>query len=322
MTIKIPTNEDFIAGADLHIHSKVPENRKGDYFGQVIMKFSHLLAYTIRFSAPGLLVVAGDFFDAPNVPYKVTKRVIELIKESGIEVLVVPGQHDLRYHVSGLDNTPLGTLEAAGVVSILSNTCRYAPKGMNGVTFIGSGWNEEPQEEADVLVMHRMITKKGELWPGQKNYSTAHAILRKYPWAKCIISGDNHTPHSLRTDGKLQINCGSMVRSTKSQIGYQPRCWRVDTSTWKAKPIKIQCLSDEEVFDFGKIAIEEIKEESKKEAEKKIAEFIDTLPKNSKERPDFKNILNNVVAHVDPKQSVRDIIDNTMERVGTANEKV
>jgi len=308
----------FVASADLHIHSKTPENRKGDYYGQVIKKFSELLGITIRYSSAKILVVAGDFFDASNVPYKVTNKVLKMIKESEVNILVVPGQHDLRYHVNGLDNTPLGNLQTSGQVEILT------PKlsRINGITFVGAGWNEEPEDEADVLVMHRMITKKGELWPGQKNYSSAHAVMRKYPWAQCIISGDNHAPHSLRIKDKnfvdryrLQVNCGSLVRSTKSQIGFEPRAYLIDRSTWKAKAVKIPCLPDDDVFDFNKIAINELKDEAKAEAEKKIAEFIDTLPQNDKERPNFKTILSNVVRYAEPKQSVKTIIEETMERV-------
>ena len=89
----------------------------------------------------------------------------------------------------------------------------------------------------------------------------------------------------------------------------------IDVFQWKAKPIKIPCLPDEEVFDFNKIAIAEIKEESKKEAEAKIAEFINLLPQTDRERPNFKKILNSVVEHVKPNDNVLHIINSTMERI-------
>ena len=310
--------EYIVSAADLHIHSKCPKSRKGDYYGQVIKKFAELLKITIKWSNVKTLIVAGDFFDSPQVPYKVVRLVLAMIKESGVHILVVPGQHDLRYHVGGLDNTPLGILQTSGQVEII--TPKRSKTEIFGCTFVGAGWNEEPEEEADILVMHRMITKKGELWPGQTNYSSAHAVMRKYPWAKCIISGDNHIPHALRIKGgiddhRLQVYCGSLVRSTKSKIVFQPRVYLIDVFNWKAKPIKIPCLPDEDVFDFNKIAIEEIKEEAKAEAEAKIAEFISTLPQDEKERPSFKKILQSVVDHAKPKDSVINIINSTMERV-------
>jgi len=313
MGTRIETWEDFIASADLHIHSKTPKNRKGDYYGQVITKFAALLKITATYSVPRLLVVAGDFFDSPNVPYKVVRLIMEMLIDANVKILVVPGQHDLRYHVSGLDNTPLGILSTSKLVTVLDPVNKVE---INGVSFIGAGWDEEPLVKADVLVMHRMVTKKEELWPGQTNYSTAHAILRKYPWAKCIISGDNHLPHALRTkENRLQINCGSLVRSTKTQTDFEPRCWRVNASNWSTKSIKIPIEPAEQVFDFTKIIIEETKEENKKAAEAKMAAFIDTLPQTEKERPNYKNILQSVISQVKPKDSVKNIINETMERV-------
>jgi len=305
----------FICAADLHISDKCPKSRKGNYFEQIIKKFEQILIITKNKTNSKLLTIAGDFFDSPTVPYKVTKTVLNIINKYDLTILVVSGQHDTRYHVSGLDNTPLGILQESGAVKILKNDEVF---NFKNVSFIGAGWNEEPKEEADVLVIHRMVTKRGELWPGQTNYSTAHAILRKYPWAKCIISGDNHIPHSLRLskgEYKLQVNCGSMMRSTKTQIDYQPRCWVIDSANWKAKPIKIGCLPYDAVFDLNQIEIDETKEDAKKEAEEKIAEFINTLPNTEKERPNYKNILNTVIDQIKPKKNVLNIINQTMERI-------
>lgn len=303
---------EFITCADLHIHSKVPENRKGDFFTQVMDKFNFILKEAEKTDSK-VLVVAGDFFDSPNVSYKITRAVLESIKNSNVTILAVAGQHDLRYHVGELNNTPLGILQTSGQVTILNPRNKFI---INDISFIGCGWNETPEIEADVLVLHLMVTKKGELWPGQTNYSTAHALLRKYPWAKIIVSGDNHIPHTLKTkSGKFQINCGSMIRTTKTQINFQPRIQKIDTDNLTIKNIKIPIIDSELCFDFSKIAIEELKGEAKEHAEAKIAEFINMLPKNQKEKPEFKSILNNIVSNINPRQGVKTIIANTMEKL-------
>jgi hypothetical protein len=105
------------------------------------------------------------------------------------------------------------------------------------------------------------------------------------------------------------------MRSSKNQIGFQPRCYKINTTDWTSKAIKIPCLPAEDVFDLNQITISEMKEESKKIAEEKISEFINTLPKNDREKPNFKTILKNVVAHVNPKEVVKNIINLTMERI-------
>jgi DNA repair exonuclease SbcCD nuclease subunit len=303
----------FICAADTHLTNKAPKSRKGDYFGQSLEKFEFILKESEKTDSK-ILVIAGDFFDTAKSKYKVTNKILETLKKyKKVKVLVVSGQHDLNFHVGSLDDTPLGNLQAANVVHILKNNEIYE---FNGISFVGSSWNEEPKEEADILVMHRMITKKGELWPGQTNYSTAHSILRKYSWARVIISGDNHAPHVLRTKkGTIQINCGSMMRSTKDQINFEPRVYLVDCDNWKAKAIKIPCLPSEKVFDMEHITIEEMKDESKRIAKEKISDFINTLPKNEQERPNFQKILSNVVDHVQPNEDVRSIINDTMERI-------
>jgi len=304
----------FAGSGDLHITNKRPENRKGNYQKHLMDKFDQILTITEDTDSK-LLAVAGDIFDSPDVPYKVTREVIEIVKKHNITILVVPGQHDLRYHVSGLENTPLGILESAGAIHILSNK---TPFKFQGVTFIGSGWNEEPLVDADVMVTHRMITKEGELWPGQINYASAHAILRKYPNMKCILSGDNHLPHALRIKSpisRLQINSGSMMRSTKAQLYYSPRVWLIDTDEWTTKMVKLDVLDSSQVFDFEKIAIEDTKDTDKKAASERIAQFISTLPQTDQEKPNFKNILSNLIDQVNPSAEVRNIINSTMEKV-------
>ena len=312
MTINPTYDGTFIACADLHLNNRRPLNRFGDYYNQILNKFAQLLGFVKRDSDLNLAVVAGDFFDSPTVPYKVVRKVIKMITECEVEILVVPGQHDLRYHVSGLDNTPLGVLDASQQVTILrpNKIVTY-----NGITFAGAGWDEEPEIKADVLALHRMVTKKNPLWEGQKDFSTAGKILKKYPWAKCIISGDNHMPHTFRKNGRIQINCGSMVRSTKTQINFEPRVYLVNSKTWKIKPLKFKIEPPEDVFDFEKIKQSEMKQEAKDKAEKLIARFIDTLPNKAKEKPSFKLILKSVIKDVNPNTNVKKIINKIMETV-------
>jgi hypothetical protein len=304
----------FVAASDLHISDKRPVNRKGDYWKQVLDKVRFILKTTIEHS--DLLVVAGDFFDSPQVPYKVTKDIIDIIKKvqktKSFKILVVAGQHDLRYHLSGLNNTPLGILESSDCVEILQSNKSYVH---NGVSFIGSGWGEDPEVKADVIITHRMITKKHPLWPGQKDYSTALSILNKYKWAKCIISGDNHIPHRTKTkSGRLLINCGSMIRKNKDQLDHEPRIYLINANNWKSKTIKIPIYSIEDAFNLVKIEEDDAVSDAKKQAEELISKFIDSLPEEN-HKPNFNTDLQYVISQTKPRKGVIKIINEIMEKI-------
>jgi len=301
----------LIGCGDLHITDKVPGNRRKGYFQQVLNKFEQILK--IACDTDEVLLIAGDIFDSANVSYDVTREVISLLKVYEIEIFVTFGQHDQRWHTTNLDNTPLGLLQEAGLIHVLSNKESVC---VGDTSLIGAGWQQELEAEAEIIVTHRMITKKDPLWPGQTDYSTAQAIMRKYPWAKCILSGDNHLPHALRLKSKrLQINSGSMMRSNKSQINFKPRVYEIDTDTWTTKPIYLKIEKPEDVFDFEKIELEEIKKEIKDDAQEKISAFIATLPQNTQEKPNFSNVLQSIIKQLKPTKNVTEIINNTMTRI-------
>ncbi len=302
----------FAAGADFHLTNKVPENRKTGYFEEICEKFLELLSMVS--TKTDLLVCAGDFFDSTMVPYLVTKEIIHMIKSVNINILVVPGQHDMRYHRSGLNNTPLGVLEESGCVKILGN--KWPILGPDTTDFIGAGWNEEPLDKADILVTHRMVTKTGPLFPGQSKFTTAAQMLNYYKWAKIIISGDNHQMFWLKERGRLLVNCGSLVRSSKKQIDHIPTLHFIDSETLKHDLWVIPHKPASVVFDFAKIEKEELKEKKLDTAEQDIGEFIQALSVSDKEQPKFTSILAKVVETEKPNENVKILINTIMEKVG------
>ena len=307
----------FGAMSDLHFTDKTPENRKEGYSKEQFKKFERALKIVNKTDSK-LLLVGGDIFEVATAPYSLVYRLMKLLnKYKEIQICVVPGQHDLRYHVTGLKNTPLGILIKAGYATLLSNLAptEYYLKGCEKpLTIIGAGWNEEPEAHADVVVTHRMVCYKKPLWPGQKDFSTAKALLKKWSWAKCIISGDNHLLHVADfADKGLQINCGSLMRSTKSQVDHRPSVWLIDSEDWSYKRKKLKVLPSEEAFDFAKIEKAEEAEKAKEQASQDMDEFINSLSVKDSERPKYKEVLKKVIEKRNPNKNVRDIINLVME---------
>jgi len=306
----------LLCTADLHITNKKPANRKDDYFETCMNKFEQILDIA-RQEEVEAIIVAGDFFDSPTVPYFVTKRVMELIIEYDKDFYVVPGQHDLRYHTAGIDNTPIGLLQTTGKVHILKPQEKYPFFG--GITITGAGWNEEPEVEADILVMHRMVTKDGPLFAGQdeSEYITGHQLLHKYKCAKYIITGDNHQRFEYTSlDNRHLVNCGSMLRSNKSQIDYEPKVRIIDTNnSGKDFIISLNIQPADEVFNFDKIDREETFKAEKERANEDIEFFIKSLETTEETKPDFKFILSDMVSKLNPGEKVESIINKVMEEV-------
>lgn len=303
---------DFIAAADLHLTNQRPEKRKGDYFKHILTKFDQILVTTKRLTHTNLLVVAGDFFDSPTVSYDTTREVIKIIKQHNVDILAIPGQHDLRYHQSGLKNTPLGVLIESGFVSTTNNS------DFSDFNITLAGWNEEPTEEADILVIHKTVTEEFGLFPGH-DYTNAKTILKQYPWAKIIISGDNHVPHLVKYKNRFQLNCGSMVRKTKEQIDCIPAIWGVKINPKiKIQQLPLNIKPSSEVFDFDKIEQEEVKQEIKQEAQELIDKFIQEIGYDTelnKHNLNFSKILKKVIDEVKPKKEVIQKAAEIMEKI-------
>ena len=301
----------ILAASDLHITNKTPINRKDDYPKSCLNKFKQLLNLTMKTKYKTLLI-GGDFFDSHTAPYSVTKQIVNILYSfPEVNIYVVPGQHDQRWHRTGLDNTPLGLLSEYPNVSILKND---KVTKIGKITVIGAGWNEEPKKKADILVTHQMVIKKEKLFPNQKNYSKGISLLtKKYPWAKCIISGDNHAPFKIQYKGRFLVNCGSMMRKSKDQTTHEPRAWLINVNKWTATSHKLKVLSTEDVFDFDKIANEELKEEIREEAEKEIDKFIASLPSSTKNKVSPKITLKHVIKEIKPKKEAIQLINEIME---------
>lgn len=302
----------FAACADLHLTDKIPENRKAGYLSQICNKLGQILELTEKHTNTGILMVAGDFFDSPRIPYFIPTKIINILMDTTVEIFAVPGQHDIRYHRVGLENTPLGVLASSRLVEILSSEKAIE---IEGVTFIGSGWNETPKDKADCVLMHQTITKVDPLYPGDDETSNAAQVLNRHKWAKCIISGDNHKMFTYKNKRQLLVNCGSMVRSAKDQIEHVPHIHIIDTgkTPWGVKSIPLDVLPPEMVFDFNKIEKQERNEEEKKKKEEEIGDLVNMLSKTDMERPEFVSILQKIVEKIKPNNEVEFLINDIME---------
>lgn len=300
----------FSAVADLHLRTKTPKYRKDNFHETQFQKFERLLKYTSKYVESKILVTAGDIFDSKGVNYTTVATTMGLLLAyDNVLFFVVPGQHDLKYHRQGLEGTPLGVLLQLPNVKLLTGDTQTVGFPVHSLTFVGGGWNEEPTAKGDVFVTHRMVTAQGPLWPGQTDYISGKALLKKYKGFKYIISGDNHRPHKITVNKRTNINCGSMCRTNKDQYKYKPAFWHIhEDGTIQKVAFGVKKASA--VFDTDRIVQDE-----KFEADKERFAFVTDNITTKLTKPDFERILNHTITQAKISDGAKEIISLKMEEL-------
>lgn len=304
--------DKFIITGDLHLTNKKPKNRTDDYVKTQKDKINFIFDLAIREKVNAILQ-PGDMFDHFNIPDSLKREWIMYFKKKNIPIFTVPGQHDMRYHSSNINNTPMGVLDGSGVIKILQNLPLVFPhREIHDVMIYGAGWNKEIPELVNleglhILVTHQMVIKDKKLWHGQESGTKAKSLLFKHDF-DLIVSGDNHQSFTQERKGKHLVNCGSLMRSAIDQHNHQPCVYIYDTGKLSLTKYDIPIRPFEDIMDIT-TAVEETKRNKDLEA------FINGLPlKESIEGLDFKK---NMIVYVEENkdkisQGTNDLINEVM----------
>jgi DNA repair exonuclease SbcCD nuclease subunit len=262
-----------IAGlGDLHLRSTVPRHRTDCYPETLFNKFKYIIETCCKNNVR-YLIQPGDFFTSTNISWDLFRHTASLLSsvKDKLQIFVVYGQHDLRFHSKDTTNTPLRPLEDLGLVTRLSPV---APVLIGNVALWGSSWMEDPPKElnpklVNIWATHQTVTDDDKLWPGAKDYSLAQHLLRKHPF-NLIISGDNHKGFISRFGGRWLINCGSLGRTNIDQATHLPFFFVFDTKTKMVAKMRIPLQQPQKV-----LAVEAVKEAKRKE--KELTQLIESL---------------------------------------------
>ena len=138
---------------DLHLMEKQPRSRLDDCVKEQESKIKFILDKSKELGAEALLS-PGDFCDSWKHPDKFKTRFMKIFKNCP-PFIIVPGQHDMRYHTSDIANTPLGVLcEALNFKLLQSNSDIHkinSQKVLDSqwdkpVFIYGAGWGQDIPE--------------------------------------------------------------------------------------------------------------------------------------------------------------------------------
>lgn len=250
---------DAILGADLHLDDSTPLCRTDNYWEAQKTKLIEIKKLQLKHACPFL--IAGDIFNrAKSSPLLEAMAIRECPTMIG-----VPGQHDLPDHnLEKYINSSLEVLTAAGIFTPLidikdreysskitflvrsNGTINLKSAEVEGFAF---GTKFEPSKDKKegslkIALMHAMVHKDKAIHKKLENTSMAGLSLLKKSNYDLIVTGDNHKPFTVEYEGRLLVNCGSMLRKSADQIDYKPAVWLWYADTNTVEPHYLPIVKD------------------------------------------------------------------------------
>jgi DNA repair exonuclease SbcCD nuclease subunit len=288
-TIICSRKPDAILCADLHLRDSVPICRTDDFLEAMKNKFKAILDLARQYNCP--VLVAGDFFHrARSSPY-LERNVIDWIRDyEYAQIFVIPGQHDLPNHnISEYDKSSLAVLEAAGCVTI-KKVCYDTGQAIFGIINI-------KEIERKIILKHTMIYKEKPIHDNVGG-TKAERLLKKFPEADLVLTGDNHQSFVFEKDGRLLVNPGSMMRSSADQIKHRPRVYLYYAEDNTVEKYFLPC-------EKNVITREHI--EKKEQTDEKIQSFVKKIKDDYEVGISFKN---NIKSFFEKNKKIKEEVKN------------
>ena len=271
-----------ILAADLHIRADIPLCRTDDYLKAQFNKLKFIFRLCQEDDCP--LLVAGDIGNKSQWPNWLLEKTIKIINKYKIEIICIPGQHDLPEHrLDYWEKSGCGVLHRAKTIQMLiSLSCFY-----DDLLLSPFGYGNEIQHEKkrnkilNIAIAHQMVIENKPLWPRQEA-PKGNTLLKKFPEYNLIVTGDNHNPFVIQYGGRLLVNPGSMMRMSANQIDHKPRVykWYADTNTVEAIYLPIE-----------EGVVNRIHIESKEERDKRMEAFVSRMKDDFEISLSFENNL-------------------------------
>ncbi len=232
----------IIMSADIHISSNTPVARTDNYLEALGKKL--LWLEELRNKHNAIILDAGDLLDKFEIGSEMLNWCFKYIPKS---MWTVRGNHESRNHNHNLyHKTSLSVLENAGTIELLDR------RMINDFYVCGKDYGTDDVSGSllkgglNILVTHEMVCEEKQSHD-HFQYSTAKALLKKYPQFQVILSGHNHRSFKVDYEGRSLINVGSLMRRDITQKDYQPRVMLYDTEDnsfeWIDVPITDNVIS-------------------------------------------------------------------------------
>jgi len=291
---------------DGHITNTNPVGRTDNYFSTVKDKLANV-AEIYHHEGCDALIETGDLVDSPHVSYEVISLLIDIVRNHGLKVFGVVGQHDIFGHsLNTIKRSPMSVLQSSNTVTLLGaeGTQIYMQIRAYGASFGEPIPVPTGSDSFSILVIHKMIGDR-QLYPGQE-LEEPRAFLRQNAAYDLIICGDYHYRFIDSIGGRFIVNPGAMLRKTRSEwdLKHEPAVIIFDTITRTCKTVLLNFKPVETVFDLT---------ETKKHDNEALMRFVAALKANTNVQIDWKEVLLKVATERHASDAVKLAIDHCME---------
>jgi DNA repair exonuclease SbcCD nuclease subunit len=254
--------------------------------------------------------VAGDLGHRPQWPNWLIEKLIFLINKYDVEIVAIPGQHDLPNHnLKQYRKSAIGVLSEAEAIKLIGTEHYFALKKYPFLFPFPYGHpikklSLEKSIKTPIAMSHQMVIENKPLWPEQEA-PKGHQLLKKFPQYHLILTGDNHLPFTIEYEGRRLVNPGAMTRTVADQVGHEPRIylWNAETNNIKAVYLPIE----EDVISREHIDI-------KSERNKRIESYISRLKTQFEVGLDFKVNLQEHLSTTRTRKQVKERIWEAVEK--------
>jgi DNA repair exonuclease SbcCD nuclease subunit len=213
--------------------------------------------------------IVGDICNRAVISEAAKNMLFEIFnKYEAVKKIIMPGNHDLPYHLYSLvERSSYGLLEKICDSIWDYEDIQAAPFGLDKD-------KKYQKENAKILCTHQLVSPTP--LPGAK---TPEELIEEFPGFKYIFTGDYH--HAFAVAGETQIyNPGCINRQTADMSDYQPKVLWIDIEANVAKWFDLN--TD---IENGRITIEYV--EVQKERDTRIASFIEKIGTKKNKTFDF-----------------------------------
>ena len=295
----------MIITADWHIRSTRPRCRIDDDW---IETQRQALAQIVRISKDrdATVIVVGDVFHSnSDVSFECIRMVQNMADELG-ELYVLAGNHDLPYHSSeNVGKSAIGVLlNSVNIFPISEFFERHCENSGENIHYSAVNFDEPDDTFAEMVFKHTLVFPDAKSIPPNCDGTTARELLREFPAARWIFTGDYHHSFHYEKDGRHVVNPGCLLRQASDFRDYKCGVYFVDTDRIIAEFIPI--IDSEQLIDDSYITREN-------EREDRIDNFVQKLKDTESVSLDFLANVEFALRSNDLESELKEVVEELLE---------